>query len=82
MGIYTYVERLERLDQLIRLAATGTPRELAEKMDISLRSVHDYIEALRALGAPVVYSREDTSYIYQEKGVFKIGFESMAAVPA
>ena len=35
MNLLTQIRRLERLDQLIRMKATGTPKELAKRMQVS-----------------------------------------------
>lgn len=35
MAIIDYIERIKRIDQFIRMQATGTPKEFAEKIGIS-----------------------------------------------
>lgn len=69
-----YFERLEYLDHLIRRKATGTPTELARKFGISERTVYDYIEVLRSLGAPITYDRVRNTYRYQNPGKFCFQF--------
>ena len=46
-----YFSRLEHLDNLIRLKATGAPKTLTQKPGISLRAVYDYINPLKSLGS-------------------------------
>ncbi len=69
-----YFSRLEHLDNLIRLKATGDPKTLARKLDISLRAVYDYINTLKSLGAPISYNRNKGTYYYDEKGRFHFKF--------
>jgi len=66
--------RLEQLDQLIRLKATGDPKSLAKKLNISLRSTYDYINTLKSLGAPINYNRQKGTYYYDEHGRFEFKF--------
>lgn len=64
----TFQERLlklDRLHQLIRRRGTGTPNELAERLDVCKRTVHNLIDALRDLGAPVAYCPNRCSYYYE-----------------
>lgn len=67
-------DRLEYLDNLIRLKATGDPRTLARKLNISLRAVYDYINMLKSLGAPIEYNRHKSTYFYGEQGRFYFKF--------
>jgi len=47
MPIINYLERLQRIDQLIRLKATGTPRELADKLEAQPKA--DYLKSCRVV---------------------------------
>jgi len=66
--------RLEYLDSLIRLSATGNPKALAKKLNISLRATYHYINLLRELGAPINYNRHRETYYYGEQGRFNFKF--------
>lgn len=66
--------RLEYLDTLIRLKATGNPKSLAKKLNISLRATYDYINMLKSLGAPINYNRYKGTYYYDEQGYFCFKF--------
>jgi len=76
MNLEKHKNRLEQLDQLIRLKATGTPRELALKMAISESQLYRLINAMKALGAPISYCKFRKTYLYERKGLFLIGFQS------
>lgn len=76
MAITTYIRRIDRIDQLIRLQATGSPKELADKLGISKRTVYEYIEEMKLLGAPIKYDKYVRSYVYRKKGGFTMCFQS------
>lgn len=65
---------LERVDQLIRLKATGRPKNLAEKLEVSEATVFRMIETMKELNAPVYYDLARQSYAYSELTEFKCGF--------
>ena len=58
------IDRLKRLDRLIRLKATGTPAQLATRLAISERTIFNEIDTLRAMGAPIVFCKIRQSYCY------------------
>lgn len=75
MNLIDQLNRIDRIDQLIRLKNTGTAKELAEKLAISERQVYNIINILRfELNAPIEYNKESESYIYKEAVKFKYGF--------
>ena len=69
------LNKIERMDMLIRRNATGTPTAFAIKMGMSNRSLHNYINFMRVqLRAPIKYSSTMQSYHYTENGRFRIGW--------
>ena len=68
------IYRLDLLHQFIRTKNTGTPKELAYKLEISERQVRGYISLFRELGAPVKYSRKKGTYYYMKDGAFNFKF--------
>lgn len=66
---------LERLDQLIRLKATGSPVELADYLNVTERTVYRMINKLKEIGCPIYYDKERNSYCYKCKGKIVIKFE-------
>ena len=75
MALYNYLNRIRRLDDLIRRKSTGSPKELANKLDISERWLYVLLDELKnELGCPIQYDRRRRSYIYGEKGKICIGF--------
>jgi len=72
------LERLQRIDMLIRQQSTGSPRELGQKLGISERSARKYVNTLREMGAPISYSRKHNSYYYLEAGGFSFRFSHLS----
>lgn len=65
---------LERVDQLVRLKATGRPKELAEKLQVSQATVFRIMETMKEMEAPIYYDISRQSYVYTEMTTFKCGF--------
>ncbi len=72
---------IERVDQLIRMQATGTPIELASRLRISKTKLYRIINTMKALNAPVVYDVALQSYIYEEAVGFRFGFYHSETTP-
>ena len=66
MNFLDQISTLKRLDALIRRKGTGTPRQLASRLEISRTSVFNYLNILKNLGAPIAYCNHRQSYFYQE----------------
>lgn len=65
---------LERVDQLIRLKATGRPKQLAERLEVSEATIFRIIETMKEMNAPVYYDLARQSYAYTADTTFKCGF--------
>ena len=73
----TFLEKLnliERVDQLIKLKATGSTIELANKLNIARSTVYEIIETMKAMGADIEYCRQRKSFCYPKEVVLSIGF--------
>ena len=68
------IELIERIDQLIRLKATGTPNNFARRLGISDSSLYRLIDTLKEMGAPIEFSVISQSYIYSNEVNFMCGF--------
>lgn len=68
------LEIIERIDQLIRLKATGRPKQLADRLEVSEATVFRMIETMKELNAPICYDLARQSYVYTETTHFKCGF--------
>jgi len=63
-----YISLLLRMDQMIRTGSTGPPEDFAHRLDVSTRTIYNYLAILKMLGAPIRYSRSLMTYIYTESG--------------
>ncbi|WP_442786028.1 helix-turn-helix domain-containing protein [Marinifilum sp. D737] len=64
MNYETILKRNERLKYLIQNKNTGTPEELAKKLNTSVSTVFRMVKALKNLGEPIVYSKIRKTYYY------------------
>ena len=74
MSIVEKLKKLESLDRLIHMKSTGTPLQLAERMNLSERQVRRYIEEMRIMGAEIRYNDFLKSYEYLKPTKFYFGF--------
>jgi hypothetical protein len=78
MTFIDQIRRIERLDQLIRIKATGRPSELALKLGISESCLYETLNIMKVeLGAVIRYSRSIQSYYYPKKIRFRCNFEDV-----
>ncbi|WP_341840001.1 HTH domain-containing protein [Chitinophaga caseinilytica] len=68
------LDRLQRLDHLIRTKATGTPTQLARRIGVSERCLYKYLNLMKDFGAPIKFSNARQSYCYDEDGTFVVNF--------
>ena len=71
-----FISRIEFIDKLIRERATGNASILALKLNISKRTVFNYLKWMKKRGAPIVYSKTHNSYVYEREAVFVMAFVS------
>ena len=61
---------ISRIDHLIRIKGTGRPKDLADRLGVSRRSVFFYLNFMKERGAPIKYCFDRKSYYYDEEGSF------------
>jgi len=60
-----YIVRLINLDRLIQRKSTGTPKDLAAKLNVSESTIYRLIKILRVdMGLRVDYNYRQKSYVY------------------
>jgi len=64
MKLIEHIHLLTRLDNLIRRKATGTPKDLSNKLGVSERHAYRLINDLKNIGFPIAYNRIQDSYCY------------------
>lgn len=62
---------------LIQARNTGTPKELAEKVNVSERMVYKYIDQLKyQFNAPVKYDKNEKTYYFNENGSLNLNWQT------
>ncbi|HEY0029726.1 MAG TPA: helix-turn-helix domain-containing protein [Bacteroidia bacterium] len=56
-------EKLDHITKLIEHSNTGSPKDLAQQLNVSERTIRRLVEKLRRHGNPVTYSRRAGSYV-------------------
>ncbi len=75
MDIFDNQEFYKRIDQLIRLKATGNPTEFSRKLGISESHLYRIIRKMKEqANCPIVYSKQKRSYMYEYRGRLNIKF--------
>ncbi|MBA3706555.1 MAG: HTH domain-containing protein [Bacteroidetes bacterium] len=57
-----YLEKLNKLQKLVNISNTGSPKDLAKKLDVSERTARRMVQKLRHHKLPVVFNRKINSY--------------------
>lgn len=76
MSLLKYIDRLKRMDDLIRRKATGNAEEFAEKLGISPSQLFQDLKEMKELGAPVNYCHISRSYLYTRDCGVILNFKS------
>lgn len=75
------IERVRRMDQLIRLHSTGNSEEFAQKLKISKKHVYNLIEELKDAGASIRYDRNQRSFVYDSPHCIEISCQVVEIAP-
>lgn len=67
MNTLKQIQQLRKLHGMIKLESTGSPREMARKMNISERQLYHLLEQLRDMEAPIRYNRRAGTYYYSDE---------------
>lgn len=74
MNFRKYIERIKYLDELIRKERTGTPEELASRLNISRSQLYNIIDELKAEGLAIDYTRKRGTFYYTTNHKLEIAF--------
>lgn len=73
MSVFDKVKKLEAMNQLIAMKATGDPEEFARKLSISKSTLFRLLNELKDLGAKIVYNAGGRYYEFKSDHRFFIG---------
>ncbi len=76
MSLLKYIDRLKRMDDLIRKKATGCANDFAQKIGISTSQLFENLREMKELGAPIQYCPVRKSYFYEKEARLTIDFMS------
>ena len=62
MKFIEYAEKLETLKYLAEHKRSGTPLKLAEKLNVSERTIQRMVQQLREHGFPIIFNRLRNTY--------------------
>ncbi|MBP2831189.1 hypothetical protein J8281_03230 [Aquimarina sp. U1-2] len=74
MNVTKQIDLIRRVDQLVRLQATGTPDELACKLEISKSKLYRIINMMKDFNAPIEYNPTLETFLYKKEVRFSFGF--------
>lgn len=75
MKLLEQIERINRLHELIKHRRTGTPAQLAQRLNLSTSMVYKLIDELKLRDVPIVYSRQLGTYYYSRSFQMKISID-------
>ena len=64
MNIFDELFLFQRLDNLLRTRATGTPQQLASRLNVSERQTYRLLDRLREQGFPIAFCKASGTYYY------------------
>ncbi|MFN4286755.1 MAG: hypothetical protein ACK4E8_12435 [Lacibacter sp.] len=69
-----FIERFKRIDYYIYKRRTGTPKQLADRLEISRSTLLEFIAVMKENGAPIKWDKIKKTYYYSHQGRFNICF--------
>jgi transcriptional antiterminator len=69
MSLSSHVILYKRIKKLIQLRATGSPEDLANKLNISERQLYNYISDMKSFGYNIGYSKMQQTYYFSEEAI-------------
>ena len=67
MDIIKVIDRIKKVNMLIKERRTGSPEEFAAHLGISKRQLYNIFEFFKSYGASIKYSRTRETFYYTEK---------------
>lgn len=67
MKLFEAINRMDRIHQLIRREATGSPEEFAERFNLKRRQLYNILDEFKDYGADIKYCRVKNSFYYENE---------------
>ena len=78
MKVFHYLERIERIHNLVSQENTGSPVEFASRLGISRTRLYEIMDDLKLEGAPILYSKSCKTFYYEVPFHISVSFELRA----
>jgi hypothetical protein len=75
MKVFYYLERIEKIHDLVTQEKTGSPEEFARRLGISRTRLYEIMDDLRYEGAPISYSKTCRTFYYEKPFHISVSFE-------
>ena len=63
------IQKIKHFIYLVKKGRTGSPEEVAKKIDVSERMIYNYVGILKnEFNVPIDYNRYKKTYFFQESG--------------
>lgn len=72
MKFFTILDRIDKMNRLVKSGVTGSPDEFADSLGVSRTSLYELLDELRSRGAPISYSKSARTFLYTEPFDIKI----------
>ena len=77
MKLIDKIQKIERMDLMIRLIGTGKPQEFAQRIGIAESTLYMYLKLMKEMGAPINFCRSRNSYKYEFSTKLNFGFRAV-----
>jgi len=74
MNMITQLQRVQKINRMIKSARTGSPKEFADELGISESHFYRYIDELQEMGVPIQYSRARRTYYYENNTELSLSY--------
>ncbi len=74
MKFINQIERFKKMLKYILLSETGTPKEFANKLNISRSQLYNLIDDLKEFEAPIKYSKLNKTFYYEKEYDFQFKY--------
>ena len=76
MNFFDRLVKIERMDWLIRMEATGNPHKFAKRVGVSESTLYELLKLMKEMGAGIRYDKNKQTYGYLTSMKFQFGFKT------
>ena len=78
MKLIDKIQKIERMDLMLRRIGTGKPQEFAQRIGIAESTLYKYLKLIKKMGVPINFCRSRISYKYEFPTKLNFGFRAVA----